>query len=98
MKEISTEKKLIGRLKPYPGQKIYELDLSTLKVVEASFESVEIVHTKLGDGVKKKLVVKDNCLYEVAINYENAKKKFIKKVIKLKIAGKLQVSYPTKTK
>lgn len=77
----------IGSMRQHPGQKCYQLNLETLEITEATFESVKLqdlqrqnqkgaFHPALIDPDqqmrRKRLVVKPGCIYTVAINSKNA--------------------------
>lgn len=74
---VKSEVKFLGSLKPCKGHTLYELDLRTMLIVEAVFESI---NAGLNGAVRKKIVVRDNCLYASALNKQNADKKFHKMV------------------
>jgi hypothetical protein len=84
--EVKKKAKFFWSLRPNKGQKVFELDLETRIVSLATFQEVSIVTTgKLRDrGVHKKLVMKDNCVYNVALNLENSKRKFLNTLKKSK--------------
>jgi hypothetical protein len=77
------EKKLVGRLRPLPGQIVWELDLKTHELKEAEYISAEAVITKYGTATKRTLIVKPYCMYEVAINKKNAERKLLTRINKL---------------
>lgn len=72
----------LGSVKPQAGYTLFELNLDTRKIQPAAFESqtVELsAATRQADyKTRKKLIVKDNCLYASALNIRNAEKKFVK--------------------
>ena len=79
IKPVKKELKLLGSLKPQKGHTCFQLDLSNGEISIAEFESINFNYNyayKKGDGVKKKLIVKDNCLYATALNKVNAIKNF----------------------
>lgn len=82
--EVKKQVQFLGSLKRQPGQQVWELNLGTRKVTVATFAEVSIVTTgpERQKGVHKKLVMKDNCIYNVALNLENAKRKFLKQLKK----------------
>lgn len=69
--------RVLVTLKPHPGQKTFELNLKTRLIQEAEYEQVDAEITKLGTAIHKKVIIKDGCLYCVAINASNADKKFM---------------------
>lgn len=78
------EKKLqfIGSTVVSPGHKLWELDVVSGNIVEASFDTSE-VHVNFEENRtvgRKKLIMKPGCLYASALNKKNAFKKFLKMV------------------
>jgi hypothetical protein len=72
-KQVPRQKVKIGSFKVHPGQKIYELNLNTLEIIEATIDETRL-HI---DGSKNHVInQKDNTLYAVAINKLNAARKF----------------------
>lgn len=65
--------KLIDRIVPHKGHTLFEINCITGDIVVAEFDSVSATFK---GGVKKKLIVKPNCLYISCLNKKNAKKKF----------------------
>ena len=83
VKPIKKELKLLGTLKPQKGHKCFEINLSTNDVTEATFYDSEI--TILSSSMyspKRKIKIKENCIYITALNKENAIKKFNKMIWK----------------
>jgi len=78
-KQIDKKKLFIGNMSIRPGMKCYEMNFKTGEISEAKYDSVDIVVT--GGAINKisrKIITKENCLYCVAINKNNAEKKFLK--------------------
>jgi hypothetical protein len=71
--EQKKQVKLLGSLRPQPGQQFYQLDISTAQITLAEFDSTS---TDLYGKVHKKLILKDGCMYVCAINKTVAEKKF----------------------
>lgn len=82
VKEIAKQHKFFGSLNPKKGQTVWQMDLNTLEITPAKFEEVNFIATGEGKGVHKKLVIKTDCIYNVALNMENAKRKFINRLNK----------------
>ena len=81
--EKATELKYVGTLKPKRNHRVYEINITTLSIKEAEFETQSdfvMKNGKIVDGMKKKIVVNDGCVYVSAMNAENAIKKFNKKI------------------
>lgn len=74
------EKKLqfIGSLKPHKGQKCWELDLATGIIRPAEIKSIT---AELTGAVHRQIIIKPKHLYCVALNLENADRKFVKMLI-----------------
>jgi hypothetical protein len=62
------------------GCPLWECDLISGLIVEAEFEMIPAVDTYGILCVKRKLVMKDKCIYEFAINGANAVRKFEKRI------------------
>lgn len=75
------KERFIGSVMPHKGQKVFELDKSTGNICIAEFEKTTAnfpLKSSDGVGVNKKILAKENCIYVLAINLLNAKKKFAK--------------------
>lgn len=70
--------KCIKSFAPKPGQKMFQLDLSTMIITEAKLTNEKIVVTKIGGHVKRDIVRNENCIYCAALNSKNADKRFHK--------------------
>lgn len=86
-KPIHKATQFIGSLNPHRGQYVWEMNLDTRVIEMAQFK--EASFDVEANTVRKKLIVKENCLYAVAINAKNADKKFFKR---------LGLLYPKNTK
>lgn len=64
-----------------PGLQLWECNIETGDIVEAEFEMVSGFDKRGNKCIKRKLVMKDKCLYEFAINGENATRKFEKRIL-----------------
>lgn len=72
---IKKQKRLLGKIIPMPGHRVFQLDISTGEVTEAEFENdIEVTPGKF----IKKIKHRPFCIYQSALNLENAKKKFLK--------------------
>lgn len=63
----------MGRIKPRPGHTLFEVDLIKGQIRKAKFDTVDFT------GKKKKIVVKNGCIYVPALNIKNVKKKLKRK-------------------
>lgn len=75
---IKKELKLIGTLKPQKGHKCFEINTITNEISEAEFYEDYVSMFSSSYERKKKLKVKENCIYITALNKKNAMKKFKK--------------------
>lgn len=78
-KQQEKQYKLIGRMRPQPGQKVFEINCTTGECKEAKFvtSAVNFVSAANGDNSpRKKIITNENCMYIVALNKKNALKKF----------------------
>ena len=80
---VKRELKYIGTLTPHKGHKCYEYEIETGVIREAEFEEVAVNYADAAKGVmsvRKKLIVKDGCIYATALNVKNAIKHFDKMI------------------
>lgn len=80
---VATEKKLVGKLRPQNGQKVYQLNPETKEVTEAEFDKdvqfpSHILDLPRSFSLASKLTVKEGYHYTTALNVKNAIKKFKK--------------------
>ncbi len=71
--------KKVKTKKIHRGHKFYELNLLTGLITEAKVETYSKVD-KEGTHIKKKCIIKESCLYESALNIDNAAKHFKKRI------------------
>ncbi len=84
LKEIDKEQKLVGRIVPYKGHTLFEINCTTGDITEAEYklDAVKYENVVKGDLQKiRKVITKENCLYISCLNKKTAKKKFIKYLI-----------------
>lgn len=82
-KQIKKGRRYKGRYVLKDGHKVWELDLTTGALVEASYEITKnVAYKEVVKGAEKKpvrvLIERENCLYMPALNKKNAEKKFKK--------------------
>lgn len=86
-KEKPVEKKLVlvGCLVPQRGQVCWQYNFKTGKVTEAGYEHEVIGYSDqiAGRKINRRLIINDDCLYELAINRKNAIRKFKKKILSI---------------
>lgn len=76
VKPIKKEDKLIGTLKPQRGHKCFEINAITSEVLEAEFFEDFVSMFSSSYERRKKLKIKENCIYITALNKANAFKKY----------------------
>lgn len=77
--ELRKEKKFLGTINPKPGHAVWEFDMINRAVNEAKYEetvAVFPIQKVRRTGLKRKLLMKEGCMYVSALNKENAIKKF----------------------
>ena len=78
---VLKEQKLVRRIVKKRGHTLFELDLTTGLINPAEYESVNIVYnanTNIKAGTTSKVIIRENCYYECALNMKNVKKRLIK--------------------
>ena len=80
-KQVQVEYLFDGVVKPMPGHKIWEIELSTMKVKEAEFvKNMQITWHEALESVSGKenreIIDRKGCFYIAALNPENALKRF----------------------
>jgi hypothetical protein len=69
----------VGTLRPKPGQRVFRLNTLTAVIEPAPMDvQLSVIGKKIGN-----IRVEPDCLYCVALNKENAEKKFIKLIEKI---------------
>jgi hypothetical protein len=72
---VKKQEKLLGTLRPMNGHRVFQLDISTGEVTEAEYENEVMINM---GRVIKKIKHRPFCIYQCALNLENAKRKFLK--------------------
>ncbi len=73
----------LGKIKLHKGHLFYELDLKTGIITLAEIEIISCID----NSIKRKCIIKPNCMYETALNMQNAIRRFNKKINKLRCAS-----------
>lgn len=81
-REMKKEVKLHGTVRPHKGHKLFELNLKTKEVKEAEFEQLDYDVKQKTSGKRKKVLMKESCIYISALNEKNALKKLFKSINK----------------
>lgn len=79
-KQIEKQHKLIQQITPFKGHTLYEINCTTGEIVEPEYETEAIDFKAAANGVianRRKVIIKDNCLYVSCLNKKNAKKKYL---------------------
>lgn len=58
------------------GQKVWECNLTTGDITEAEIIAIPTTDKRGNQAIKREVVMNPNCLYEFALNGENAVRKF----------------------
>lgn len=64
---------LVDSIQPFKGHTLFEIDCSTGNIVVAKYEEI---NATLHGGTKKKIIIKENCLYISCLNKKSALKKY----------------------
>lgn len=73
-KQVENKRVLTGSKRPHPNQRCFEINETTGECDEASYRST--VNFLSAD--RKEVDTKENCVYIIALNKENALKKYRK--------------------
>jgi len=65
---------LVDSIRPFRGHTLFEIDCSTGNIVAAEYEQIDGLFS--GTGVRKKVIIKENCLYISCLNKKSALKKY----------------------
>src|SRR5690554_6095561 len=79
--EKPAELKYVGSLKIKRGHRVFEVNISTLEINEATYdEKTDFVlsNDKMKNSKRKKLIINKDCVYVSALNAKNAIKKINK--------------------
>lgn len=71
---------LQGHLKPKQGHKCFEYNTGTNELSYAKFEKQD-VHFDQKITYRRKVIIKENCIYITALNFKNATKKINQQTI-----------------
>ena len=82
---VKKEPQIIGTLKLLKGHKCFELNLLTNNICEAIYSNkdADFILGTNSSVIKRKLVVRDDCVYVTALNLKNASKHFNNKLKKI---------------
>ncbi len=71
--------KLVGKITPFKGHTLFEINCSTGEIIPATYEEISVGFKSA--AAKKKVLTKENCLYISCLNIKSAKKKYFKWLI-----------------
>jgi hypothetical protein len=74
-KQKQLEHELIGKIQPFSGHRLWEINNETLEIELAKFSTVKI---NWGSGVRKEIITMKGFSYISALNKKSALKKFHK--------------------
>lgn len=69
---IKTET-VVDSIRPFRGHTLFEIDCSTGNILAAEYEEI---NATIHGGTKKKIIIKENCLYISCLNKKAALKKY----------------------
>lgn len=75
-KPLAKSQPIISQKRVMAGMKVWECDLATGEIVEAEISITPYIDSKGKSRKNRKVMIRKNCLYEYAINGENATRKF----------------------
>lgn len=81
--EKPSELKHVGTLRPKRGHRVYEVNISTFEINEATYEEETdfvLGNDKMKNSKRKKLVMNKDCIYIPALNVKNVIKKLNKRI------------------
>ncbi len=81
--EQKYQQKHIGSIHPHRGHTLFEVNLATGKIDTAEFQQKDyVVGSDLNSGeARKKVIMKQDCVYISALNKRNALKKFMNRKV-----------------
>jgi len=80
-KEQKKEDKKVTTIKPHKGHTLYEFNVETRELVEATFEKTDVSYIDVQKGkniARRKVIMKAKCIYVSSLNRKNAMKKLNK--------------------
>jgi hypothetical protein len=77
---IKSELNLIGTLKPNKGHICFEINTTTNEITEAEFFYDVVSMFSSSYERKKKIRIKEDCIYILALNKKNALKKYLQQL------------------
>lgn len=82
-KPLAKRQSIISQKRVMAGMKVWECDLATGDIVEAEISVTPYIDSKGKSRKNRKVMLRKNCLYEYAINGENATRKFETRIASL---------------
>lgn len=81
-KKVVHNNPIVSKKRVIAGMKVWECDLITGSIVEAEISVTPYIDRKGRARNNRKVMVRKNCIYEYAINGENATRKFETRIIR----------------
>lgn len=80
-------RRLVQRMRLQPGHRVWELELDTGLIREGSVERVDVEVGKDGrpGDVRRRVMMREGCIYCTALNAVNAEKRFLKMIVLHKV-------------
>tara|TARA_R110000851_G_scaffold37244_3_gene96352 strand:- start:2106 stop:2417 length:312 start_codon:yes stop_codon:yes gene_type:complete len=79
--EQKKEEKKVTTIKPHRGHTLYEYNVETKDLVEATFQKTDVAYEDIQKGknlARRKVIMKGGCIYISSLNKKNALKKLSK--------------------
>lgn len=73
---------IIAQKRVLPNMKVWECDIATGNIVEAEIMVTPYTDSKGRNRKNRRVMIKKNCIYEYAMNGENATRKFESRILK----------------
>lgn len=80
-KKVNSDKKFVGSKRVPAGVIVWECDLSTGNIEKANVVDCSYVDRKGRRRIRREVALKKNCIYDYAINGENAVRKFEARIL-----------------
>ena len=74
---------IVSQKRVMAGMKVWECDITTGTIAEAEISVSSYVDSKGKSRKNRKVLIRKNCMYEYAMNGENATRKFEARILQL---------------
>ncbi len=82
IKAQEEKQKYHGSLKMHRGHTLFEINLVNKEIKKAEFQETVYDAASKHNKIRKKVIMRDDCVYIAALNEKNALKKLMKKIKK----------------